>query len=253
MIDTPARTVGFAAALALACSLIVTIAVSLLRPYQQAYDALDRDRAVLLAAGLLDGGVAVSDREIVEQFVSLDAFVVDLTTGSLAAGLDPARFDIETALEDPNASFTIPGDLDTAGIGSSPRYVPIYRAPSSGRIVLPMVARGMWSTIYYYLALEADLNTIAGAAIYKHGETPGIGDRIEDRDWLASWRGKQAYDESGIVAIGFGRSAARREPQHRIDGITGATVTVSGLDGSIRYWLSESGYRTALAELFGQD
>jgi Na+-transporting NADH:ubiquinone oxidoreductase subunit C len=253
MIDSPARTVAFAAAVALGCSLLVSIAVSVFRPYQLAYESLDRNRAVLLAAGLLEQDAQIQSRELVGRFLSLDVRFVDLMSGAAVSDLSAADFDIEAAHSDAALSFGLPSEIDTAGIGSLPRYIPIYRVPSNQRIVLPMIAQGMWSTIFYYLSLEPDLNTIAGIAIYKHGETPGIGDRIENPQWLAGWRGKRIRNEAGAIAIRIGAPDGMVEEPYRIDAITGATVTVGGLDDSLRFWLGATAYGNLLAEIFGEE
>ena len=54
------------------------------------------------------------------------------------------------------------------------------------RLTVPIRAQGMWSTIYGYLGLASDLNTVVGVSFYEHGETPGIGGRIAEPN---RWRG----------------------------------------------------------------
>lgn len=105
-------------------------------------------------------------------------------------------------------------------------------------IVLPMYGPGMWSTIHGVLGLGADLRTITGVRFYEHGETPGIGDRIQDVAWTDQWVGKQ-------IALGGNDQAGLEQ----IDSITGATVTVSAIEKFVAYWLSDDGYGRFLSSL----
>ncbi|GIS02472.1 MAG: hypothetical protein CM15mP103_10230 [Gammaproteobacteria bacterium] len=40
------------------------------------------------------------------------------------------------------------------------------------KIILPIRGYGLWSTMYGFMALESDGNTVAGLGFYEHGETP---------------------------------------------------------------------------------
>ena len=55
---------------------------------------------------------------------------------------------------------------------------PLYIYKEDGQVMayaFPVVGQGLWSTLYGYLAVEADATTIRGITFYKHGETPGLG------------------------------------------------------------------------------
>ncbi|GIT10162.1 MAG: hypothetical protein CM1200mP31_3310 [Candidatus Neomarinimicrobiota bacterium] len=41
----------------------------------------------------------------------------------------------------------------------------------------------MWSTLFGYIALGPDLDTVLGIQFYKHGETPGLGGEVE-KEWF---------------------------------------------------------------------
>jgi Na+-transporting NADH:ubiquinone oxidoreductase subunit C len=131
-----------------------------------------------------------------------------------------------------------------------PRYMPVYLLEQQGqldRIVLPIYGRGMWSTIYGVITLAGDLTTVIGVAFYDHGETPGIGDRIENPAWLEQWRGKRLYTDAGELRFDI-RSGSDADA-YRVDGITGATVTVSAVAAMIRDWFGPDGYGPFLAAL----
>ncbi len=48
------------------------------------------------------------------------------------------------------------------------------------RIIIPVYGKGLWSTMYAFLALDKDLETVTGVTFYEHGETPGLGGEIEN-------------------------------------------------------------------------
>jgi Na+-transporting NADH:ubiquinone oxidoreductase subunit C len=127
----------------------------------------------------------------------------------------------------------------------------VYLVHGSGgleRIVLPVHGKGMWSTIYAYIVLQSDLLTVAAIAIHGHGETPGIGDRIQDPGWLASWQGKRLYDATGQVRIQVTKDTSI-EAEYRIDAISGATVTSESVGELVRFWMGPEGYQPLLQRL----
>lgn len=251
--ESPLRTLAVAAGVALVCSLIVSVAVQIFRPYQLAYDSLERNRVVLQAAALIEADETTTDRDVVARYLDLDVRIVDLATASLADDVDASTYDFEAALGDPQMTLPIPPDEDTARIGATPRYMPVYFAEGGQRIVLPFYGRGMWSTITGFLCLERDYETIAALEIYSQAETPGIGDRIENRQWLDKWRGKKLHDSTGALALRIGAAGSAAEAEHRVDGITGATVTVSSLERSLLFWLGPRGFGPLLRNLRNQE
>jgi Na+-transporting NADH:ubiquinone oxidoreductase subunit C len=123
------------------------------------------------------------------------------------------------------------------------------------RVILPIHGQGMWSTIYGFVALEADLNTIAAISFYEQTETAGLGDQVLRPDWQAQWQGRQLFDSRGNlsfrVASGVveeGSPAAR----HQVDGLSGATVTGDAVTRIIAYWFGPNGYGEFLGSLGSQ-
>jgi Na+-transporting NADH:ubiquinone oxidoreductase subunit C len=246
--ESTLRTLAVAGGVALFCSLLVTTTVYWLRPYQLAYRSIEQDRAILIAAGLESPGATVSNREVVSRYLQFDLRLVDLDSGRYADDLDAVGYDYRAAGDDPQRSAPLPRERDIAGIVRRPRYMPAYalrRGTTLERLVLPIYGRGMWSTIHGFLALGPDVTTVAGVSFYAHGETPGIGDRIQNPEWTASWSGKRAYDDSGqaVLRIGGGEGT----PAERVDSIAGATITVNGVDRIVRFWLGPDGYGPFLA------
>ena len=253
--ESPARTLAVAGAVAIVCAILVSTAVTVLRPYQLAYAAVDRNRSILRSAQIVDATAPVPDRVVVSEFLELEPRLVDLESGTFTAIADARTYDYETALGNETELLPISASADIAKIGAKPRVMPLYVSPASGRVTLPFFGRGMWSTISGYLTLEPDLDTIAGLDIYSHGETPGIGDRIQNPEWLDRWRGKRVYDASGRVALRVGDSGGNPglANEYRIDAITGATRTVDGLEASLLFWLGPDGFGPILDTLRNTD
>lgn len=252
--ESVGRTLAVAGGVALICSLLVSAAVYWLRPFQLAYRSLEQNRAVLTAAGLARVDEALSDREIVERFLVLEARIVDLDADAFAEASPTAAagYDYRDAIDDPEQSVAIAAEHDVAGLGRRPRRMPAYvlrDAQGVELIVVPVYGRGMWSTVYGYVALGPDLSTVVGVRFHEHGETPGIGDRIQSPAWIAQWAGKRMFGNDGTLALRVGTPAGDSAASDRIDAITGATVTVTAVDRLVRYWFGVDGYGPFLANL----
>jgi Na+-transporting NADH:ubiquinone oxidoreductase subunit C len=86
---------------------------------------------------------------------------------------------------------------------------------------------GLWGRIEGVLALSHDLETIKGLTIIRQEETPGLGGRIVEADFLNRFEGKKLSPELKIMKPG----KAKRE--NEVDGITGATATGEKFEGII--------------------
>lgn len=253
--ESIARTLGVAGGVAVVCSLFVTSAVVWLRPIQLAYESIERNRAVAEAAGLLEPGAELDEREIVDRFLDLEIRIVDLDTGTFSDAVSPTTYDFRAAVNDPDQTRPIAEELDIASLGRRPIYLPVYLLRDDAgiaQIVLPIYGQGMWSTIYGFISVGADFATIEGVAFYEQGETPGIGDRFLEPDWLAQWQGQRAYDNNGQLVFGIGADGPNAEGNGTIDAITGATVTVSAIEDLVRYWLGVDGFGPFLANQRGE-
>ena len=90
----------------------------------------------------------------------------------------------------------------------------------------------------------SDRNTIKGISFYEHKETPGLGARIEEPKWRATWKGIHSYDDKGEVATGVTKAGNPKD--NWVDGISGATLTSRGVSNMIQFWLGEQGYKPYL-------
>lgn len=118
-------------------------------------------------------------------------------------------------------------------------------------MILPIKGYGLWSTMYGFIALEKDLQTVAGIGFYEHGETPGLGGEIDNKNWKSSWIGKQAFaaDELVLTVIKGKVDMNRDGSNYQIDGLAGATLTTKGVDNLVQYWLGDQGFKPFIENL----
>ena len=244
--ESRTKTIAMAFIVSGICALLVSSAAVLLAPMRDANLAAEREARL---AAMLESMPGLAD--IVAQYGadSLETVVVDLETGE-PTDIDPATFDIAAAAEDPETSSIIPGEADIAGLGRRADLAPIHILREDGElrlVILPISAVGYQSTIRAHLALEGDLNTVAGLSIIEQAETPGLGARIEEPAWQALWPGKELAGDDGEIRLSVVRS--RATSAFEVDGITGATRTGNAITAAIHFWLGEYGFDDVLANL----
>ncbi len=102
----------------------------------------------------------------------------------------------------------------------------------------------MWGTLYGFLALDRDGKTIRGITFYDQKETPGLGGEIGNPKWQALWVGRHAYDANWEpkIAVIKGNAGPPAQDPHRVDAISGATITSNGVARLVGFWLSNDGY-----------
>ncbi|MGB0450055.1 MAG: Na(+)-translocating NADH-quinone reductase subunit C [Porticoccaceae bacterium] len=247
--DSIKKTFGVAALLCIVCAIVVSSAAVMLRPAQQANKLLDLKTNILASAGLLQAGVDVET-----QFEQITTRIVDMETGRFTDAVDVATYDQRKASKDPALSVELTGEEDIAKIKRRAKYSSVYIVEGEQgieKIILPIKGYGLWSTMYGFLALESDLQTVAGIGFYEHAETPGLGGEIDNPNWKASWIGKQAYSQGDLVlSVIKGRvDTERAGSESQIDGLAGATLTTRGVDKLVQYWLGEQGFQPLISYL----
>jgi len=129
---------------------------------------------------------------------------------------------------------------------------PVYLVMDGTRIeqvILPIEGAGLWATMYGFLAVQNDGNTVLGLQFYDHGETPGLGDKIDKPVWREKWQGKKLYGPDGEPRIEVIKGPAPDDSEYQIDGLAGATLTGRGVSNLVRHWIGEQGYGPYLKAL----
>ena len=235
--DSRAKTLAVAFLVSAVCAALVSGATVLLRPIQAANRAAEETARI---AALVEGipGMAAL---LAQSGGTLSTVVVDLPRGRAADGIAPG--DLEAALADPALWTTLDPAADIAGLGRRPNLAQVFLlrdGETVSLVLLPLTGQGYGGRIDAILALQGDMNTIAGVAITRHSETPGLGGRIDEAAWQAGFPGTAARDAAGDMRFRVARGTATGP--HEVDGITGATRTGQGVTQMVRFWLGPDGY-----------
>jgi len=248
--DNRRKTIFVTLALCLVCSILVSVTAVGLRPLYLANKEEDRRYNILNIGGLMEQGKSID-----ELFGKITARLVNLDTGEYVDSIDVNTFDAGKARRDPAMSIALAKDIDIATINRRANYATVYLVKQDDkikRVILPVHGFGLWSTMYGFIALESDLQTVAGFGFYQHAETPGLGGEIDNPRWKAQWIGKTVLNEHNTVIVEVLRdrvAADSPDSQHQIDGLAGATLTARGVQNMLHFWLGEYGYRNYLDNL----
>lgn len=103
------------------------------------------------------------------------------------------------------------------------------------KYIVPMAGIGLWDAIWGYVALESDLETIAGVAFDHAGETPGLGAEIKDKvSWGEQFVGKKLFNEKGeFVSVDVKKGIIQNE-LNEVNSVSGATVTSDGVEDMMK-------------------
>ncbi len=233
----------------LVCAVVVSSAAVILRPIQQANELRDRQINILRAADLYEPGMDVE-----RAFEDIDMRFVDLDTGEYVENGFGRDYEHRRAAREPEKSRRL--QEDPAGIRRQANIAEVYLAwdddDNLTRIILPVHGYGLWSTMYGFLALEPNAHTVSGIGFYEHGETPGLGGEIDNPRWQANWEGKELFDEGGDVAIQVIKGnvdSGTPNREHKVDGLSGATLTANGVNNLVRFWVGEQGFGPYLSRM----
>ena len=249
--DTIGQTLLVATVLCVVCSVLVASAAVGLRSRQEANKQLDQMKNVLIAAGLFDKKENSAD-EVNEIFeASIERVLIDLESGAEAdsSQVNAETYDQREAARDPKLSQTIESAAELGGIKRREKYSFVYRVKDESgeieKVVLPIYGKGLWSTVYGFLAVGVDASTVEGITFYEHGETPGLGGEIENPAWTALWKGKTVFNDSGEVVLEVVKGSVNPESaaaDHQVDGLSGATITSKGVSQLVHYWMGPHGF-----------
>ncbi len=215
-----AYSIVYATAVCLVGSLLLAATSAGLRGRQEKMRELDRKFNVLKAfqEKVLDGEGRRIDGAAIERLYGehVRERILDPATGQPLEGKTSRDYDAR-ALE-------------------ARQVLVLFEWEEGGAIAkyaFPVFGKGLWSTIYGYMALDRDLKKILGVSFYKHGETPGLGGEVE-KDWFQEqFKDRPVFTDGKVkrIAVAKGKVLGERSLPDRelVDGISGATLTGSGV------------------------
>jgi Na+-transporting NADH:ubiquinone oxidoreductase subunit C len=217
----------------------------MLKPIQDKNRQEEMKKNILIASGIYD-----SKLDINEQYKFVSPRFINISTGSVTKNLNVEDYykNFKRLVANPATSIQLTKEKDLADIKSIAKSIPVYLVQKDGHlkaIVLPVYGKGLWSTMYGFLALEGDANTVIGLTFYDQKETPGLGGEIDNPTWKKQWKGKKIFDKNwkpqiAIVKGGYDRS--KPDAVHKIDAISGASITTRGVDNLVKFWVSQDGF-----------
>ncbi|MFQ6372148.1 Na(+)-translocating NADH-quinone reductase subunit C [Shewanella sp. YIC-542] len=243
--DSFARTLSIVVGLCLVCSICVSTAAVLLKPTQQENKLLDKQKYILEAAGLIDPSAQLNKKDILNTYKKyVAAKVIDLKTGAVVPEIDGDTYDQKKAARDTGTSFVPEHDVASVKRVAKNAVVYLVRddAGALTSVILPVHGYGLWSTMYAFLAVEPDMNTVQNLVYYDQGETPGLGGEVQNPKWKVKWNGKKLFDEQGNIAIQVTKNPAVAASDYGVDALSGATLTSNGVQHTLVFWLGNEGF-----------
>ena len=265
------NTLIVATTLCLICSLVVSGSAVALKGLQDKNVQIDRKRNLLSVVGVEPDQIK-SAADVEEMFdQKFKAIIIDMTTGKIAIGdssdaVSKLTEDLKYASDAETlkkydqlkeskrkideTSIKLGKKDDIAGIKRRENFSHVYMAlDESGNVdkyVFPVRGYGLWSMVQGYLAIENDLQTVAGVTFYDQKETPGLGGECVKPKFRDPWQGKKIYtdpsDPTKTRNVGLRVVKGMGTGDYQLDGMTGATITSNGISNMVQYWMGPEGF-----------
>lgn len=213
------------------CGGLLAFASQSLKSRQDANVAFEQKQNILSTVTVLEEGADVEG----VYADKINSYVID-SGGNRVEGVEAELIDLELEYKKPNEERLLPVY----------EYVSDTDSTQVDYVVLPLYGFGLWDNIWGFLALQSDYNTIQGVKFDHAGETPGLGARINTDDIQDRYKGKEIFDAGTIIAVKMqkGEGNDYAGDPHKVDGMSGATLTANGVNNMLIEYLN--GYRSYL-------
>ena len=218
-------TFTFSAILVIVVAATLAFAAESLKPLQKENVRLEKMQNILASVKIEatpDDANAKFDQYIAEQVI-LDS------KGNIIQPEGRTAFDIDVVKE-------------YKTIDEADRVYPLFIFEDAGKrkYIVPLAGKGLWGPIWGYIAFDGDMNTVYGSTFDHKTETPGLGAEINQPDFQDKFVNKTIFDESGkfvsVEVVKGGTDVAGDD--HRVDGISGGTITSKGVGEMIERTLN---------------
>ncbi len=203
------------------CGISLSLAKQVLKPAQDEQIELQRKRNILstfMALEKTDDVNAIYAKRVKEYVINPE--------GKVLEGVTAASINIEKESKKPVAE----------------RQLPVYEIIKEGTtdetefFVVATFGKGLWDVISSYVSIRADGTTINGVVFNHKAETPGLGARIKDDEAVYSrYSGKELFDNGKPVGVIMMKGEGNNYDgeKHKVDGMSGATLTANGVNKMI--------------------
>lgn len=215
----------YAAAITIVCGGALAIASQTLKPLQDANIELERKKNILATVMELKEG-----DDVVKLYASrVKESVIDFQ-GNVKVGMKASQVIIAEQYK----------------LKPEERLLPIYEFRNQTdttkieNAVMPVYGYGLWNNIWGFVALQSDLNTVQGVKFEHAGETPGLGARITSDDIQVRYKGKKVFEGDKIMSVQMqkGEGMDYSADPHKVDGMSGATLTGKGVNNMLTDYFS---------------
>ena len=212
-------------------SLLLSVTSEALKEKSKMNIILDKKKNILLAIGLETKGLGPS--EILNLYnTNIEEKHINLMGEEISARSEDIIL-IENKITGEVKYYLHKIDLNN-------EVLPLYDSNSQNAFILPISGKGLWSSLYGYIAISKDKNTVQGITFYKQGETAGLGAEIAKEWFQNNFKGKKIfnnYNELVSISVVKGKASdvlSGEQLNHAVDGISGATITSRGVTNLLK-------------------
>jgi Na+-transporting NADH:ubiquinone oxidoreductase subunit C len=202
----------YASVMVILVAAILSIAAISLKPMQNKNTEIEKKQNILASVNI---ATTAKDAEQVYAEKIVNSYVVN-AEGEVVEG-DAFTIDLKVQKAKPLEQ----------------RLLPVFECQTESglKYIFPLRGAGLWGPIWGFIALNEDMNTIFGTNFDHQGETPGLGAEISTAAFEEQFTGKSIFDASGkLVSIIVAKSSESAPEEHKVDAISGGTITSKGLE-----------------------
>lgn len=217
MQQTNTYTFVYAGIMTIVVAIILAFSSEGLRPAQEANIALEKKMNILNSVGIRNKEkkeyVTIYDKSIKEVVVN--------SQGDVVSGMKAFEVDMRLEMEKSSETRNLPVFIFTNDNGKMD-------------YIFPVTGKGLWGSIWGYVAIEEDGNTLSGSFYDHKSETPGLGAEINTEWFQEQFKGKKILNKDNKLAIEVVKKGTVTLNENRVDGISGGTITSRGTDKMLK-------------------
>lgn len=210
-------TIIYASVMVVIVAFVLAFVSSSLRERQSKNVELDTKKQILAALNVTNVGDAEAEYD---RYVRADMLMS--ADGSLAAHTGAFATGYEKEAKEAGRLHVFVAEVD----GQTKYIFPVYGV-------------GLWGSIWGYVALDDDRDTVYGVYFSHASETPGLGAEIASDHFQAEFPGRRTLGADGTVALSVVKNGKVADPTYEVDGISGGTITSSGVDAMLKTCLGQ--------------
>lgn len=227
----------FMIVLCVSCALVLSVLTSVLKPYQDKAEALDRSKEILISAQLYNRagyfqlpkeGGGYQPAKLVDGIL-MPASVDDIAAADDILAQQEARVHPYLLVDGKLKTFKEAGtDLNSylaanfkSGYAAAKQKL-LYVVTANQKqrasdplasaiaYILPVNGQGLWAPIYGYISVGTDGNSVLGISWYRQAETPGLGALIGESSWQSHFVDKKMiflHDAEGKLSYADAKQA----------------------------------------------